>query len=54
MEYGRGKIVVFGEAALFSAQLQGAEKRKMGMNNPQALQNPQFLLNIIHWLDRKL
>lgn len=54
MEYGRGRIVVFGEAASFSAQLQGSEKRKMGMNNPQARQNPQFLLNIIHWLDRKL
>ena len=54
MEYGRGRIVVFGEAASFSAQLQGDEKRKMGMNNPQARQNPQFLLNIIHWLDRKL
>jgi hypothetical protein len=54
MEYGRGRIVVFGEAASFSAQLQGEEKRTMGMNNPQARQNPQFLLNIIHWLDRKL
>jgi hypothetical protein len=54
MEYGLGRIVVFGEAATFSAQLQGEEKRKMGMNNPQAVQNPQFLLNIIHWLDRKL
>jgi hypothetical protein len=54
MEYGRGRIVVFAEAATFSAQLQGEEKRKMGMNNPQATQNPQFLLNIIHWLDRKL
>lgn len=53
MEYGRGRIVIFGEAALFSAQLQGLEKRKIGMNNPQARQNPQFLLNIIHWLDRK-
>jgi hypothetical protein len=54
MEYGSGRIVVFCEAALFSAQLQGTERRKMGMNNPQARQNPQFLLNIIHWLDRKL
>lgn len=54
IEYGQGRIVVFGEAASFSAQLQGDEKRKMGMNNPQARQNPQFLLNIIHWLDRKL
>jgi hypothetical protein len=54
LEYGRGRVVVFGEAALFSAQLQGTEKRQIGMNNPQASQNPQFLLNIIHWLDRKL
>lgn len=54
MEYGQGRIVVFGEAALFSAQLSGPQKGKMGMNNPQAIQNPQFLLNIIHWLDRKL
>lgn len=53
MEYGRGRIVVIAEAALFSAQLQGNEKRKMGMNDPQARQNPQFLLNIVHWLDRK-
>ena len=27
MEYGRGRIVVFGEAASFSAQLQGAKKK---------------------------
>jgi len=54
MEYGQGRIVVFGEAALFSAQLSGEQKSKMGMNNAYAKQNPQFLLNIIHWLDRKL
>ncbi len=54
MEYGKGRIVVFGEAATFSAQLAGEQKSKMGMNNPQAKQNPQLLLNIIHWLDRKL
>ena len=53
MEYGKGRIVVMGEAAMFSAQISG-EKNKMGMNDPDAKQNPQFLLNIIHWLDRKL
>ena len=50
-DYGKGRIVVFGEAAMFSAQLAGKEKRKMGMNNPVASENHQLLLNIIHWLD---
>ena len=54
MEYGKGRLVVFGEAALFSAQIAGEQKSKMGMNNPDAKQNPQLVLNIIHWLDRKL
>jgi len=51
MDFGKGRIVVFGEAAMFSAQIQGG-KTRMGMNAPDAKQNPQFLLNIIHWLDR--
>ena len=49
MKYGKGRIVVFGEAAMFTAQLQG--KNKMGMNLKSAAQNAQFLLNTIHWLD---
>lgn len=53
LQYGKGRVVVFGEAAMFTAQLQGPEKRKMGMNLPSAKQNPQLLLNIIHWLDGK-
>lgn len=54
LEVGKGRLVVFGEAAMFSAQLAGPEKNKMGMNNPIAPQNYQLLLNIIHWLDGKL
>ncbi|MBL7924832.1 MAG: hypothetical protein JNL88_11590 [Bacteroidia bacterium] len=54
MEYGRGRIVMMGEAAMFSAQLAGASRNKMGMNHPSAKQNAQLLLNIVHWLDRKL
>ncbi len=49
MRYGEGRIVVFGEAAMFTAQLQG--KNKVGMNTKSASQNAQFLLNTIHWLD---
>ncbi len=51
MEYGKGRIVFFGEAAMFSAQLAGPQKQYMGMNHPSAAQNHQLLLNIVHWLD---
>jgi hypothetical protein len=54
LQYGKGRVVVFGEAAMFTAQVQGPEKRKMGMSLPSAKENPQLLLNIIHWLDGKL
>jgi hypothetical protein len=54
MEYGKGRVVVFAEAGMFSAQFAGPQKGKMGMNHAQAKQNPQLLLNIIHWLDRRL
>lgn len=53
-KYGKGKIVVFGEAAMFTAQIAGPRKSKMGMNNEVAPENYQLLLNIIHWLDGKL
>jgi hypothetical protein len=50
MKVGKGRVAIFGEAAMFSAQLQGPQKRPMGMNAPVAKQNPQFLLNVMHWL----
>ena len=50
MKYGNGKVVVFGEAGMFTAQTQGG-KNKFGMNAKSAPQNVQFLLNVIHWLD---
>jgi hypothetical protein len=53
-EYGKGRVVAFGEAAMFSAQLIGPEKNKVGMNSKIASDNYQLLLNIIHWLDGKL
>ena len=48
--FGRGRVAVFAEAAMFSAQLAGANRNPMGMNHPEAPQNPQFLLNVLHWL----
>ena len=50
LRHGRGRVAVFGEAAMFSAQLAGQERRPMGMNDPLAPQNPQFVLNVMHWL----
>ena len=50
MEVGDGRVAIFGEAAMFSAQLAGTKKRPMGMNSPDAKQNYQLLLNVIHWL----
>jgi hypothetical protein len=54
LTHGRGRIAVFGEAAMFSAQVSGSQRRPMGMNASNALQNPQFLLNTMHWLARIL
>jgi hypothetical protein len=50
LNIGKGRVAVFGEAAMFSAQLAGPKKSPMGMNAPIAKQNPQFLLNVMHWL----
>jgi hypothetical protein len=52
VQFGSGRVVITGEAALFSAQVAGPARRPMGMNAPGAEQNPQFLLNIMHWLSR--
>lgn len=52
--FGKGRIVVFGEAAMFTAQIAGPNNSKMGMNNDAAPENYKLLLNIIHWLDGKL
>ena len=50
LRHGAGRVAVFGEAAMFSAQVAGEERAPMGMNAPAASQNPQFLLNVMHWL----
>ncbi|PHR42626.1 MAG: hypothetical protein COA32_17315 [Fluviicola sp.] len=48
-EFGKGKIAVFGEAAMFTAQK--ANNTKAGFNSPYAPNNAQFILNLIHWLN---
>lgn len=48
--YGRGRVALFGEAAMFTAQLADAARRPMGMNHKDAAQNGQYVLNVLHWL----
>lgn len=50
MKVGKGRIAVFGEAAMFTAQLVNGNVR-VGFNSELAPQNGQFILNLIHWLD---
>ncbi len=54
LRYGKGRVALFGEAAMFTAQRSGPNRAPMGMNTPVAAHNPQFLLNIVHWLSGKL
>lgn len=51
MQYGRGRIVMTGEAGMLSAQLlrEGTAAQPFGMNVP-GYDNRQLALNIMHWL----
>ena len=55
MKFGKGRVVVMGEASMFSSQVvrstQGTQARevKMGMNVP-GNDDKQFALNVLHWL----
>jgi hypothetical protein len=47
LAFGKGRVVVLGEAAMLSAQLAGTDR--FGMNVP-GLDNRQLALNLMHWL----
>lgn len=55
MKFGKGRVVILGEAAMFSAQVirstqDGRQQEfKMGMNVPGS-DDRQFALNVLHWL----
>jgi uncharacterized protein (DUF2249 family) len=51
---GQGRIAVFGEAAMFTAQIahDGNQEYRFGMSQPMAIQNVQFLINLMRWLSR--
>jgi hypothetical protein len=48
-KFGKGRVLVQGEAAMLSAQISGSEKRQMGMNVP-GNDDRQYALNLMHWL----
>ncbi len=50
LEKSKGRVAIFGEASMFSAQRSGPSQRPMGMNDPIASQNHQFVLNLVRWL----
>jgi hypothetical protein len=52
LRHGAGRVAVFGEAAMFTAQnsVRDGVARPMGMNHPAASENAQFVLNVLHWL----
>ena len=52
-KFGKGRVVVQGEAAMLSAQIAGANKFNMGMNVP-GTDNKQYTLNVLHWLSGML
>jgi hypothetical protein len=50
MKFGKGRVIVLGEAGMLSAQVDN-KGRAFGMNYPNA-DNRQFALNTMHWLSR--
>lgn len=52
LEDGAGRVAMFGESAMFAAQLVGPHRQPTGLNSPIAPQNLQLLLNTLHWLSR--
>ena len=51
-EYGKGKVILWGEAAMFTAQVVETEQGtfKAGMNSDRASNNYKLLLSLMEWL----
>jgi hypothetical protein len=60
-DFGKGRVVVLGDGAMFGtqfvfgneAQRMGKDTLRIGINRPD-LDNQQFALNVMHWLARAL
>jgi hypothetical protein len=49
MEYGEGRLAIFGEAGGFTAQIIDGSL-KFGMNTAEGSDNPEFILATLRWL----
>jgi hypothetical protein len=51
MTYGKGRVVMFGDAAMLTASVSGPDGQqiKIGMNHA-GIDNKQLVLNVLHWL----
>jgi hypothetical protein len=52
MPFGKGRLVVVGEAAMLTAQVTNAGKLQFGFQLPRS-QDARFALNIVEWLAEK-
>jgi hypothetical protein len=46
---GKGRVVMFADAAMLSAQVSGSDNKPFGMNVAET-DNRQLVLNVMHWL----
>ncbi|MBE8712153.1 DUF4350 domain-containing protein [Sphingobacterium hungaricum] len=53
LKVGKGRVALFADGAVFSAQLQGVKSEKRGMNHPDAEHHVNLLLNVLQWLAEK-
>jgi len=54
LEVGEGRVAVFSEGMAFSSQVTVSTGKKYGLVSDGAEQNEQFLLNVMHWLSKKI
>ena len=52
LPYGLGRVAVFGEAAMFTAQLAGPAREPAGFNAPGAEANARLALRVLRWVAR--
>ncbi|MBW2369029.1 MAG: carboxypeptidase-like regulatory domain-containing protein [Deltaproteobacteria bacterium] len=51
---GKGRVAIMGEAGMFAAQIRGKNQHKSGLSDPRLAENPQFILNVMHWLSGQI
>ena len=54
LEFGEGRVAVFSEAMMFTSQVYIPTGEKHGLVSKGAEQNEQFLLNVMHWLSKRI